>query len=204
MEFLITLILASMIVFVIYLVVIRPWQLRWGATDEEVSRRMPGDDVVKHPSFVATRAVTIRATPADIWPWILQIGCKRAGFYSIDWIDNAGIPSAERIIPELQQMNVGDFVPMTPDGKNGMWVKDAEAHTYILWWDKKGNSTWLWQLSPLDDKQTRLITRLRVLYDWTMPWVLYYLLQEIGDIVMMRKCMLGIRRRVEKIIAVTG
>jgi len=68
MEFLFALILASMIVFVIYLVVIRPWQLRWGATDEEVSRRMPGDDVVKHPSFVATRAVTIRATPADIWP----------------------------------------------------------------------------------------------------------------------------------------
>jgi len=128
----------------------------------------------------------------------------RAGFYSIDWIDNAGIPSSERIIPELQQMNVGDFVPMTPDGKNGMWVKDAEIHTYILWWDKKGNSTWLWQLSPLDDKHTRLITRLRVLYDWTMPWVLYYLLQEVGDIVMMRKCMLGIRRRVEKIITVTG
>lgn len=197
MEILIALILVGVVALAVYLVAIRPWQLRWGATDEEVARRMSGDDIVKHPSFVATRGVTVRAKPADIWPWILQIGSRRAGFYSIDWMDNAGIPSAERIIPELQQMNIGDFVPMTPDGKNGMWVKDAETLAYMLWWDKKGNSTWLWQLSPLDDKQTRLITRLRVLYDWTLPWVIYYMLQEVGDIVMMRKCMLGIKRRAE-------
>jgi hypothetical protein len=180
-----------------YIWIIRPWHLRWGATDEEVERTMPGDDVVLQPTFNATRGVTITANPEDIWPWLLQLGSKRAGFYSYDWIDNAGIPSSELILPEFQQISLADFIPMTPDGKQGMWVKDFKANEYILWWDKKGNATWLWQLLPLDNANTRLITRLRVKYDWTPPWVFYYLVQDVGDIVMMRKCLLGIKRRVE-------
>ena len=91
------------IVLGVYLRFIRPWQLRWGATDEEVARAMPGDDVVKHPTFNATRAVTIQARPEQIWPWLVQIGVTpRAGWYSYDWLDNLGIPSAERIVPEWQ------------------------------------------------------------------------------------------------------
>ena len=181
----------------VYLIWIRPWHLRWGATDEEVERTMPGDDIVNWPTFNATRGITVTANPGDIWPWLLQLGSKRAGFYSYDWIDNAGMPSSERILSEFQQISIGDFIPMTPDGKQGMWVKDFKTNEYILWWDKKGNSTWLWQLSPLDSTNTRLITRLRVKYDWTPPWVFYYLVQDVGDIVMMRKCLLGIKRRAE-------
>jgi hypothetical protein len=181
----------------VYLIWIRPWHLRWGATDEEVERTMPGDDIVNWPTFNATRGITVTANPGDIWPWLLQLGSKRAGFYSYDWIDNAGMPSSERILSEFQQISIGDFIPMTPDGKQGMWVKDFKTNEYILWWDKKGNSTWLWQLSPLDSTNTRLITRLRVKYDWTFPWVLYYLVQDVGDIVMIRKCLLGIKRRAE-------
>lgn len=180
-----------------YLLWIRPWQLRWGATDAEVASPMPGDDIVIRPNFNATRGVTVKAKPVDIWPWLLQLGSKRAGFYSYDWIDNAGSPSSDRILPEFQQISQGDFIPMTPDGKQGMWVKDFKTHEYILWWDQKGHSTWLWQLAPLDDQSTRLITRLRVQYDWTPPWVFYYLLQDVGDIVMLRKCLLGIKRRAE-------
>jgi hypothetical protein len=181
----------------LYLAWIRPWQLRWGATHEEVERTRPGDEVVKQPTFNATRAITVTAKPAEIWPWLLQLGSKRAGFYSYDWIDNAGLPSSDRILPEFQQLSSGDFIPMTPDGKQGMWVKDFKPNEYILWWDKKGNATWLWQLSPLDGAGTRLSTRLRVKYDWTPPWVFYYLVQDVGDIVMMRKCLMGIKRRVE-------
>jgi hypothetical protein len=183
----------------IYVGLIRPWQIRWGATNEEVARPLPGDGVVTNPSFNATRAVTIQAPPEAVWPWILQIGSKRAGWYSLDWIDNAGIPSAERIIPELQHMEVGDFVPMTPDGKNGMWVKACETNRYMLWWDKKDNSTWLWWLEPAGEHQTRLISRLRVRYAWTSIWVFYYLLQDVGDYVMMRTCMMGIKRRAERL-----
>src|SRR3712207_9232668 len=67
-----------------YLLYIRPRQLRWGATDEELERPMPGDEVVEHPTFNATRAVTIEARPEEIWPWIVQIGTSRAGWYSYD------------------------------------------------------------------------------------------------------------------------
>jgi hypothetical protein len=158
---------------------------------------MPGDDVVVQPTFNATRGITVRAKPEEVWPWLLQLWSKRAGFYSYDWIDNAGLPSSERILPEFQQIGTGDFIPMTPDGKQGMWIKDFKSNEYILWGDKKGDATWLWQLSPFDSTNTRLITRLRVKYDWTPPWVFYYLVQDVGDIVMMRKCMLGIKRRVE-------
>ena len=80
-----------------YLRFIRPWQLRWGATDEEVARAMPGDDVVKHPTFDATRAVTIQARPEEIWPWLVQMGVKRAGWYSYDWLDNLGTPQCRAI-----------------------------------------------------------------------------------------------------------
>ena len=64
----------------VYLRVIRPWQLRWGATDDEIRRAMPGDEIVTRPTFNATRAVTVDAPPSMIWPWILQIGFGKAGW----------------------------------------------------------------------------------------------------------------------------
>ena len=82
--------------------VYRPWALRWGSTDEEIARAMPGDELLTDPSFNATRAVTINATPEEIWPWLVQIGYRRAGFYSYDRLDNDGVPSADRILPEYQ------------------------------------------------------------------------------------------------------
>lgn len=99
---------------------------------------MPGDDIVKHPTFNATRGVTINVQPENIFPWLVQIGIKRAGWYSYDWIDNLGRPSAERIIPELQHLEVGDLIPMSPDGKIGLWVKEFERNRWVLWWDKSG------------------------------------------------------------------
>jgi hypothetical protein len=102
------------VAFGVYIRFIRPWQLRWGATDEEVARAMPGDDVVKQPTFNATRAVTIQARPEEIWPWLVQIGITRAGWYSYDWLDNLGKPSAQRILPQFQHVAVDDLVPISP------------------------------------------------------------------------------------------
>ncbi len=68
----------------VYLRFIRPWQLRWGATDEGVARSMPGDDIIKHPTFNATRGVTINAQPENIFPCLVQIGIRRAGWHSYD------------------------------------------------------------------------------------------------------------------------
>ena len=159
---------------------------------------MSGDDVVKHPTFNATRAVTIQARPEEIWPWLVQIGVTRAGWYSYDWLDNLGKPSAQRILPQFQQVAVGDVVPMSPDGKQGMCVKAFEPHQWMLWWDNKGEATWYWGLYPQDDSQTRLITRVRMHYRWLKPSILFSLLVEFTDIVMMRKCMLGIKQRAER------
>ena len=181
-----------------YVRFIRPWQLRWGATDEEVARAMPGDDVVKQPTFNATRAVTIQARPEEIWPWLVQIGNKRAGWYTYDWLDNLGIPSAERSIPELQHVAVGDLIPFSPDGKQGQWVKAFEPNQWMLWWGNKGDETWYWGLYPQDASSTRLITRVRAHYRWTKPSILFSLPMDVGDIVMMRKCLLGIKQRAER------
>jgi hypothetical protein len=73
---------------IFYLVLFRPWQLRWGATEEEIERPMPEDDIVSKPSFNATRAVTIYAPAEKIYPWIVQMGVSRAGWYSYDLLDN--------------------------------------------------------------------------------------------------------------------
>jgi len=186
------------VLFGVYLRFIRPWQLRWGATDEEVARAMPGDGVVKQPTFNATRAVTIQARPEEIWPWLVQIGITRAGWYSYDWLDNLGHHSAERIIPEWQHVAVGDLIPISPDGKAGMRVKAFEPNQWMLRWDNKGDVTWYWGLYPQDDSQTRLITRVRSSYRWTKPSILFSLLVAFTDIVMMRKCMLGIKQRAER------
>ncbi len=181
-----------------YVRFMRPWQLRWGATDEEVARALPGDDVVTRPAFDATRAVTIEARPEDIWPWLVQIGMNRAGWYSYDWLDNLGRPSAERIIPELQHVAIGDLIAVSPNGKVGMWVKAFEPNRWMLWWDKNGETTWYWGLDPLGERRTRLMTRVRMRYRWTPPAILFNLLVEFTDIIMMRKCLLGIQRRAEQ------
>ncbi len=183
----------------VYLRLVRPWQLRWGASGDEVARTMPGDEDVLRPTFNATRAVTITARPEEIWPWLIQIGVTRAGWYSYDWLDNLGRPSAERIISELQHLRVGDVIPMSPDGKQGLWVKAFEPNRWMLWGSKAGDSTWYWGLEPVNSEQTRLVTRVRMRYHWTSPLLLFDLLVEFADIVMMRKCLLGIKRRAEAV-----
>ena len=181
-----------------YLLVLRPRQLRWGATDDEVRRTLPGDAVVVHPTFNATRAVTIEARPEDIWPWLVQMGLRRAGWYSYDWIDNLGKPSAETIVPELQDVHVDDLLPMSPGEKVGVWVKDFETARWLLWWDRKGDVTWLWVMDRVDDAHSRLISRVRMKYRWTSPVILFEIPFDVGDIIMMRKCMLGIKWRAER------
>ncbi len=177
--------------------VYRPWHLRWGSTDEEVSRSLPGDDVVIDPTFDATRAVTVNATPDAIWPWIVQMGYGRAGWYTYDLLDNFGRRSADAIVPSLQGVAVGDVVPMGPGGA-GLRVKDFVPCEWLLWWDGAGRSTWLWSLTETAPGQTRLVTRIRTRYRWTHPSILFaLLLMEPWDFPMMRKCLLGIKQRAE-------
>jgi len=192
-------VLASILIVLVlfYLASFRPWQLRWGATDNEIKRTMPGDDIVGKPSFNATRAVTINAPAENIYPWIVQMGVSRAGWYSYDLLDNLGRPSAESILTKHQTIQVGDVIPMSPDGKQGMRVKDFSKNKWMLWWDNKGDSSWVWEIQPEGEADSRLVTRVRVRYRLFSLAIAFNLLVEFFDIVMMRKCMLGIKRRAE-------
>jgi hypothetical protein len=87
----------------VYRVLVQPWQHRWGATDEGVCRAMPGDGLVPDATST-TRAITIAAPPEQVWPWLVQLGYGRAGWYSYDWIDNDNRPSADRILPDHGQL----------------------------------------------------------------------------------------------------
>jgi hypothetical protein len=181
---------------VVYARFVRPWQLTWGATPEEVSRLLPGDELVTRPTFNATRAITIDARPEQIWPWLVQVGLTRAGWYSYDILDNLGRTSAHQIIPKLQNLEVGDVVPMSPDGKQGMRVHALDPpHSMI--WGTPGDTTWTWQLDANSDGSTRLITRVRSRYRWLSPSIAFSALLEFGDIWMMRKMLLNLRTRAE-------
>ena len=173
---------------------VRPWQLTWGATAAEVSRPLPSDDLVPAPTFNATRAITIDAPPEQVWPWIVQMGLTRAGWYSYDLLDNLGRPSARHIIPELQDLQPGDIVPMSPDGKQGMRVHAVDAPHSMVWGDP-GDTTWAWQLDKTDSGSTRLLTRVRSRYQWFSPSIAFSVLLEFGDIWMMRKMLLNLRER---------
>jgi len=187
---------AFLVAFVAFFyLVYRPWQLSWGATADEVARPMVGDGLVKNPTFNATRAVTINAPAERIWPWIVQIGYKRAGFYSWDILDNDGIPSAERIMPEYQNLKIGDFVPLSEE-TDAEVVNLEPNRALLLVFQSDGTVTWAWALYKIDADRTRLVTRLR----WRTTGVVSQFVLDAFEIVMMRKCLLGIKRRAETAI----
>ena len=186
----------------LYLKHVRPWTMRWGATDEEVARPLPGDQLMARPGFRATRAITIAARPEHIWPWLVQLGSGRAGWYAIDRIDNAGMPSAQQIVPELQHLQVGDRIPMVAGQEVGPVVKELEPNRRMLWWDGQGEFTWEWLLEPIDDRTTRLLTRVQEAYPplWSRR-MLYAVVASTGDIVMVRRQLRGIKERAERLAA---
>lgn len=180
--------------------IVRHWHMRWGATDAEVREPMPGDDAVPTAHFNATRAITINAPPALVWPWIVQMGYKRAGFYTYALLDNAGYESASEILDEYQRPQVGDWMPMASvvNETTAFKVKGVETDAWLLW--GKPDSTWAWKLVALPNGGTRLITRLKQRYQWESPAMALFtlLLFEFGDFPMMRRVLRGIKARAER------
>jgi len=137
----------------------RPRMLRWGASEEEAAGALPGDERTPHPRVQSTRAITIDAPPEKVWPWIVQMGIERAGFYSHDWVERLfgaryveGNHSATRIHPELQDLKVGDFVPYGAGASAR--VDELEPNRHLLHAEA-------WVLRPLPGDRTRLIVRAR-------------------------------------------
>ena len=177
--------------------------LRWGSTDDEVTSAMQGDAVLPDAQFVTTRSITIDAEPAAVWPWLVQVGCGRAGWYSNDLLDNLARPSATTILPDLQHLEVGQWIPMspsaTPTDKTAFRVDSYDIGSWLLW--AKPDSTWSWRLTPTASGGTRLTTRVHAVYDWSHPLtaVLGVVLLEFGDFAMMRRMLRGIKTRAESV-----
>jgi hypothetical protein len=178
----------------------RRWHLRWGSTPDEVNAALPGDELLARAQFRCTRAITIQAPPRLVWPWLVQVGCLRAGFYSNDLLDNLGHPSARAIVPELQHVEVGQWIPMSPTSPSdvtALRVEAFEINQWLLW--RKPDSTWAWQLTDTGHGTTRLVTRVHAVYTWSHPLtaLLGVVLMEFGDFAMMRRMLRGIKERAE-------
>lgn len=190
------------LVMAVYLLWARPSQLRWGATDAELARDMPGDALSLRPTFLSTRAITINATPEVIWPWLVQMGYGRAGFYGYDVIENIGsargIHSAVRIVPELQRVAVGDPLPLSAAG--GLVFNAIEPNRYLVWSGKSGPypGAFTWALYPVDASHTRLVSRIQWSHHWTQPLALVMdMFTEFTDHLAVRKILHGVKDRAE-------
>lgn len=176
-----------------YGLALRPWHRRWGATDAEAHGPLPGDDLLPEAS-ATTRAIAIAAPPATVWPWLLQIGWGRAGWYSYDWIDNDGRPSADTVVADWQHLAVGDRIAMTPDA--GFVVQQLEPpHTLVALSDD-GSTSWCLHLTP-DGSGSRLVSRFRNRTAVTPASALWLLVADPGVFVMERKMLKGIATRAE-------
>ncbi len=198
--------IVGVVALLVYMLAIRPWYLRWGATDAEVERAMPGDDIIKNSTHMSNRAVTnavtIKARPADIWPWLVQMGKGRGGMYTYDWIDRLmGVldqDSTWEVLPQYQHLEVGDVIPL---GGGPGWPVHAIEPNRSLVLDIPAPSTqiiWSYGLYELDESHTRLV--LRITYSTRLNRLLAILLLQIvdpGSFLMTRKHLLGIKQRAE-------
>ena len=195
--------LAASAIAIAYLKVVRPWVLNWGATKEEEAREMPGDDILPDAALQTTRAVTIDAPPDCIWPWLVQMGPRpRAGAYTYDWVERLlgiDIENTDRILPEYQHLEVGEFLALNKKG-NGIMVRDVQPERFLVLQWTPAKSTWVFGLYPQDDGTTRLISRNRLPGSGPLFWLSMVAFMEPGSLVMERKMLLGIRRRAEALL----
>jgi hypothetical protein len=177
-----------------YVTVVGPWQRRWGATAEEVARTMPGDELLRPQASGTTRAITIDAPPERVFPWLLQIGYGRGGWYSYDWIDNDGRPSVHRIDPELQQLNVGDRIVMVPG--MGPTVREISHGHHIV---SAGEAdSWCLLVEPTSGGRTRLLSRWRQEWPKSPATYVWMALADPGAFLMEQKMLRTIRDLAER------
>jgi hypothetical protein len=168
-------------------------------------RSLPGDGFIPAADGMFTHAITIRRPRSEVWPWLVQMGAGRAGWYSYDQVDNGGRQSVERIVPELQQIRVGDVFPGKPGVRDGFVVLAFEAERFLIlgWPSPEGPPvvSWAFVLEEPESGCTRLIVRVRAGEGYRPPFGLpqwaAQTLMPLGHAVMQRKQLLGIARRVE-------
>lgn len=199
-----------------YVNMLRPRMLRWGLEPGEEDRLYDGDEYVEKPMMTSTRAITIFAGPDAIWPWLVQIGYRRGGFYSYDWLENLiglDIQSANEIRPEWQRLAVGDSVSLSE--VTHLKVARLEPERALVFYSTMNPLTgetlneaappdtpsmrwsWAFLLDPLSAGRTRLIIRVRADYQptWLKPAV--YAALDPVHFLMEQKMLRTIKERAE-------
>jgi hypothetical protein len=211
-----TLLIITILVFT-YVFAVRPWHTAWGATHVDRAVRLPGDEFSRHAYHTITHAVNIQAPPEAVWPWIVQIGQDRSGFYSYRFLENlvgCQMPSVHRIVPEWQNRATGDTVwfatPTRYGGRARMVVTIVEPNKSLTLaspedWkrhqagDEGLDTTWTFALVPKPGGATRLIARSRaVAYPSLATRVANYLFWEPAHFLMERKMLLTIKHLAER------
>ena len=188
-----------------YLLAVRPWQLRWGATDQESDGSLPGDALIANPDLTATRAITVGTSAEQVWPWIAQLGQGRGGFYSYDTLENlvgCHIHNADQIVPQWQTITIGDQVKLHPEVGLDVAVVEQGRALVLRGGVPMGtvpppyDCTWAFVLQEQPDGTTRLLVRER--YAYTQRWA-PLLVEPVAVVafVMTQRMLRGIRDRAE-------
>jgi hypothetical protein len=187
----------------VYAFIVRPRMLAWGSTVEEQTRSLPGDEIEPHAEYVTTRATTIQAPAGSIWPWLIQMGQDRAGFYTHNWIERllqSGIPDTAEIRPEWQHIEVGHLMRTNRDigGKPMGWPVVAldPGRSLVVTSKSMPVGTYAFVLEPIDDDASRLIVRDRARWKW-WEWPFATLVYEPLHAYMETGLISGVRRRAE-------
>lgn len=147
----------------------------------------------------ATRAITVDVPPSAVWPWLVQLGTGKAGWYSYDLLDNLGRPSAADVLPEWQRVEPGDpAAPMNPFAAPDAspWRVELVVADQVLLWRNRLAGTWVWVLRPTSAGGTRLVSRIRISYA-SPSGLAFAPILEAADFPMYRRMLLGIKRRAE-------
>lgn len=191
-----------------YWLLLRHWFGTWGASLADRGRPMAGDAAVTAPVYTATLAIGIAAAPAQIWPWLAQLGYQRGGLYSYDWLDRLfgylDRPSADVILPEFQSLHAGDVIPIGRGG--GFPVTFADPPQALVMSGQADGAQWCWQfgLYPGPDGRTRLVSRNQVRVAPSVGAWLFMRVIEPAAFLMTRRMLLGIRQRAERLARASG
>jgi len=185
---------------VVYQSFVRRRVLTWGATAAEAAARLPGDELLSDADGVSTRAIGISAPARDVWPWLAQMGPEpRGGAYTYDWIENLlglDMHSADRVLPEFQDPQVGDTIRL---GANEMRLARVDPEEVLAWRSQDGN--WVWTFVVTETEAgTRLLSRNRFRLPSTAGRV-GMLAMEPASLVMERKLLRGVKDRAQRLAA---
>jgi len=185
----------------------RDWCLTWGASNQEKTRALPGDDLLDDADLVSTRAVSIDAPCSDVWPWLAQMGSGRGGLYTYDWIENLfglHMHSADVVLPQFQDLQVGYAQRL---GKKGPVLRVAVADEDAALVLRSDDGSWVWAFCLIPDgKTTRLVSRNRISTPVAsrLSRLLFKYVMEPGSLIMERKMLVGIKRRAERLTLTRG